>query len=1315
MISASKEMESDGSSACCVGVRLLFDTGSEESFMRTKIADILQLRGPHLTKNIIGFNGVASEVEGRQVDFWLHPATDEAGAGPPKPILVSAFTVKTVCGTIRPQHVDPRKFFSIKPERFAQDYPHDQLTIDLLIGVREFYNIVSTSFVKSNEGPVAVGSKIGLLVSGQLKKYSDSLPVISMQSSLDTVLKQFWEVESLGIRDTEQTVTQDNIFVKESFQRTIRFCLTVERYFISLIFRPEITLKSNFDIALKRLNYTEKKFMRRPDKALAYKEQVQEVLQKDWAEEVDLDLATSKGLRESGTYYLPHSIVERPDAETTKNRLVFDGSCRNSSGVSLNDALFSGPKTQADLFLLLLSFRLHRIVLKADLSKMFHTFCLENNDRDYVRFLWRDSPDEPVKVYRWKRLPFGLNQSPFLAIAGVGHHLVHHAEEFPQASAALQRSLYVDDYVGGASTVSDAIELRREISTLMGLGGFHFAKWISNSQEVLSTIPEADRAAASALVFQEKDFELSEEPINKALGISWNPKTDHFSYYGYASITHEPGKETKRTLCSKMSRIFDPTGFLSPFTIRAKMLMQACWLAAIGWDDPLPEAIDQEWQQWLHELPQLSAFSPPRCLLPKGEILRMELHMFSDASEKAYATVAYLRFVETSVVATEGPIQCGLLAAKSRVAPLKKLSLPRLELLGILLSVRMALQIAKELGIEKSSVTFWSDNTTSVQWLRKSPNHWTTFVANRVAEIQSNFSPQQFMHLPGKTNISADIGSRGCSAGELSSLSEWLTATSFLYDPEELWPVNMSIGETELEKSTSVTVISTPDPFWIHLENVFVAFRDRPFGCLQRIAVWILRFLQAVKKNLPKKPKFPSLDATIEELRAADLIWCRLAQNSKLLTDINTVKGGEVPARLKKLSPFFDDKTQLLRVGGRLQYSDLPERCVHPIILPNNHFVVEMIVLHVHRSLAHAGLHQTHYFLRNRFWILHGKSEIRRILHKCNQCRRQKAKPYEQKMAPLPPERLRASLAFTVVGVDTAGPIKVKKDDGSVGDAHIAVWTCFSTRAVHLDVLRSLHTDSIVTSLKQLCYRRGVPQKVYSDNHKSFRKVDRQLRLLWKNIDQERVKREALNLPSPVEWHFIVERAPWMGGIWERMVRSVKVSLRSCLGRALVTRDDLVETIISIESQLNSRPLTSLSSDPSDLSPMTPAHLLHGRGLNQLPDYLTRDDIKDKVSVKWRHRQVLLSHFWNRWKKEYLLELQAAQKWHLPQKAPRIGEIVLIGEDNVPRSQWRLGRILECKAGRDGLVRSCLLRTPKGEVRRPLLRLYRMEDDVAEE
>ena len=1299
-----------------IAARFFMDSGSQSSFMTLETAERLNIRGREHTRSLVGINGATQKIRGFLARVYISPFADEVAID--APIEIEVFVMRRVTSPFQAILCDPRENFDVQYGNlsFAEDFPiMNNYHVDLLLGADSLPHILTSQKPIFEGGLMGLPTKLGWVIQGRLNSNFKAIvsSCVTGEEQLDFHLRKFWEVESLGILEQPQE-TKENLEVLNQFKNTLKFDPNEGRYFVRFQFISEtILLKSNYEIAFRRLCSAERRLSQDAAAADSYRAQVREILDKGWAEKVRVGTLDELGLRQDGTYYLPHALVVRPDAESTKHRLVFDGSCKNSDKVSINNVLHRGPKTQSDIFVILLRLRLFRICLKADIRKMFHQLGLVGSDKDFVRFLWRDlDVSKPVEVYRWRRLPFGLNQSPFLAIATVQEHVEIHSNEFPEAADALRKCLYVDDFIGGAQSEAEAVFLREQVQFMCDLGGFHFTKWISNSSHVLSTIPEEDRAAASAFAFQERDLDLTEEPLNKTLGLSWNPQSDQFCYYGYAGIVFEPGKESKRTLISKMSRIFDPTGFLSPFLIRAKILMQQCWLAGISWDEPLPPSIEEEWRKWLGELPDLAYFSPPRCLMPKAELDHFSLHMFSDASEKAYATVAYLRFVESSDVSTEGEVTCGLLAAKSRVAPLKKLSLPRLELMGVLLSARMADTIVKELGLERSSVRFFTDNTTAVQWIRKSPSNWSIYVANRVSEIQKSFSPDQFYHIPGVENVSADIASRGCSARDLGNIPEWLEAPWFLYEPEELWPVNLSIGETNLEATTHSFSALVPDPFWSRLEELVKMFRSKSYGCLQRIAIWILRFIRTGSdKSSRHNP--PHLDATIAEVRSADLFWCRLAQQSCLLTEITSVKGGEVPASLRNLSPFWDEKDQILRVGGRLQEADLPEYTVHPIILPTHHPIVEKMILHYHNAHLHSGLLHTHHYLRQRFWLLKGKRELRRILYLCMRCRRQKAKPFEQKMAPLPPERLQQNLAFSIVGVDTAGPIKVKNDCGKTVDVHIAVWTCFSTRAVHLNVLNSLHTDSIISALKEFTYRRGVPKQIYSDNHKSFAKSDREIRKLWKHLDTDKIRREALSLPQPIEWHFITERAPWQGGIWERMVRSVKTSLRACIGQALVTKDELQLFLAGVESQINSRPLTALSNDPTDMAPLTPAHLLLGRGLLAVPDYITKDDTRDKVAIRWKHRCTLLQHFWRRWRKEYLVSLQAAQKWHEAKRAPKIGEIVLIGEDT-PRSQWVLGVVEECKEGRDGLVRSCLLSTPRGLLRRPIQRLYRMEADVEE-
>ena len=1010
--------------------------------------------------------------------------------------------------------------------------------------------------------------------------------------------------------------------------------------------------------------------------------------------------------------------------------------------MSLNDILLAGPKTQADILDLLIALRFWNVLIKSDLTKMFHQVVVRLADRDYLRFLWRSNDDESVKIYRWRRIPFGLSQSPFLAIATVLYHASSHAMEFPEVAEALTKSLYVDDLITGVSDVTSAINLKEDLDFVMSLASFKFVKWISNSPEFLAGIPQEDRAKASNYLFRDSATEEDEkESLNKTLGVAWNPSTDTFNFQGFSILRYEEGRETKRTLCSKTARIFDPQGLLAPFTLRPKILFQKCWVDKVDWDDPLPPDINEQWKQWLHELPDLKGYHPRRCLLPAAPVLNTQIHIFSDASDDAYAAVAYIRFVTEDKTTAEEQIHVGLIAAKTRVAPLKSLQTAKLELMGILIGARLATRILKVMNdkfpflkVTKDKVFLWTDSEVAATWARGPPQRWATFVANRVAEIQDLFPPTCFRHIPGVCNVSADIASRGAPAKELKYNRDWLHGPAILYQSDEYWediPIDPNL-EQERRKTTRAHAVMAEDPVITYLLSLADdgAAKEMSYPSLLRVLAYALRFPSNAKKPVAERDF--SVPPTLKDMRKAEIVWLKICQTSAFAAEIEYLKGGiqgkPIPSnfaklQLQKLSPFIDEDG-LMRVGGRLAHSDLNEDGKHPIILPSRSPLVEKLALHMHRSYLHSPLGQTNYELRRKFWLLKGRSELRRILHQCHECKRRLAQPFQQKMAPLPAERLQPNSAFSVVGVDTAGPILICKDKTSEDDegdpsptlqkAYLLLFTCASTRGVHLDILHDLTTETLIQALVRFIGRRGVPKLIWSDNALSFTKAGRELASLWKKIDEEKLKKYALSLPSPVEWTFITPRSPWHGGIWERLIRSVKTALRACLGKALLTYVELYSTVVGIEGQLNSRPITSLSSNPEDDLPLTPFHLIMGRPFRQLPDTFVRDGDFAATSIRWKHRAALQDKFWRRWKKEYLSELLASQKWHVVANSPKKDELVLVGDES-PRATWLLGRILEVTHGRDGLTRSCVVKTKKGIIRRAVQKLYRLEHDVPKE
>ena len=299
--------------------------------------------------------------------------------------------------------------------------------------------------------------------------------------------------------------------------------------------------------------------------------------------------------------------------------------------------------------------------------------------------------------------------------------------------------------------------------------------------------------------------------------------------------------------------------------------------------------------------------------------------------------------------------------------------------------------------------------------------------------------------------------------------------------------------------------------------------------------------------------------------------------------------------------------------------------------------------------------------------------------------------------------------AFMNVGIDFAGPLYVKESKLENKKVYVCLFTCMVTRAIHLELVEDMTTEQFLLALKRMMSRRGRSQLIISDNAKSFKKASDILKRLFKNVKDLREKLANLG----IRWKFITERAPWHGGFYERMVGSAKRSLKRVLGKSRLTQIEMETVLTEVEAQINSRPLTVVSSSSEDLSPLTPGHLTIGRSPQQLPD-IDRETERMSLGKRWKYQQTLLKHFWNRWSKEYLTELQQMRKWQDVRDNVKVGDVVLVADDNQRKQDWMLGRIQDLHPGRDGLVRSVTVKTSGGLRRRPVQRLRLLEPANAE-
>ena len=371
--------------------------------------------------------------------------------------------------------------------------------------------------------------------------------------------------------------------------------------------------------------------------------------------------------------------MTKESSSTTKLRVVFDASAKTSTGISLNDMLAIGPTLHPPLDKILINFRTHRVAVTGDISKMYREVMLSPPDRQLHRFLWRPSPDQPIRDYCMDRVTFGVAASPYLAVRTLQQAAEDFGSSFPVASWHIMNSFYVDDLLGGADTEAQAISLFENLREILGKGGFQLRKWRSSSAQVIDHIPDS---LLEPLPTQDL-VDRHSASYSKALGVAWNSRQDTMATHIELPVRFN---STKRGIISDVARTFDVFGWLSPVILPMKLLFQKLWELKLDWDEEVPENVREKHEKWREELPMLATVSLPRCYFAKEKALTVELHGFSDASEAAYSAVVYIRetyanspptsrlvLSKTKVRETyaNSPPTSRLVLSKTKVAPVK--------------------------------------------------------------------------------------------------------------------------------------------------------------------------------------------------------------------------------------------------------------------------------------------------------------------------------------------------------------------------------------------------------------------------------------------------------------------------------------------------------------------------------------------------------------------------------------------------------------------------------------------------------------------
>ncbi|XP_051168523.1 uncharacterized protein LOC127286209 [Leptopilina boulardi] len=1001
--------------------RILLDSGSQSHYITEKMAASLDLKASPVNINVTGFSlsqtsitkSISSTMKSRvnkyeaHLDFFVVPRITSK---------LPSISIKRSQLSI-PQHI-----------KLADPEFYKSADIDALIGVQLFYKLLCIGQLSiPGHDAILQKTRLGWIVAGNIfqgssKSKTESCHlVVNSTTQPEDIFSQFWELEQVP---NKKFLSQEEQACEAHFINNTKR-LPDGRYVVNLPFNEiKDKLGQSFYMAKKRFNHLEMKLERNPILKQSYAEFINEYENLGHMSEDLNENSFNTG------YFLPHHAIIKEEKLTSKIRVVFNGSAKDSRGFSLNNALMVGPTVQNDLFTIYTRFRLFMYVLSADLEKMYRQVLVAPEDFDYQKILWRDNPDKPIKIFQLKTVTYSTASAPYLATRVLLQLANDEGQFFPLASQALRDNFYVDDCLTGAKTKQRALELRDELIEIVKKGGFSLRKWASNCPDLVNNL---DSKSTDSLI------SLKSEDTIKTLGISWVPDKDKIIYLiNNLSTSNEI---TKRTILSDIARIFDPLGLLSPIIVCAKLMIQHLWKNKIDWDQCLSNELRVQWLEFKNQLPLLNGIEFNRCLF-SPEYGAVQLHGFCDASERAYAACIYLRSTNKT-----GEHESHLVCSKSRIAPIHPVTLPRLELCAALLLSRLvvaAKQAFNHFEIEKQ--VLWSDSTIALCWIKTPPHTLKTFVANRVGEILESTQSCEWRHVPTLDNP-ADLPSRGVMPKDFSNIDIWRHGPQWLVQDEDTWPQLelKPCSLPELRKPVSTNVFATVTDTDAYFLSRFSSIRT-----LTRVIAYCRRFCHNAKG-------FDRLtgELTMAESNEAHDCIIKLIQKREFSQEDNQLSNGNSvnnKSKLLNLDPFLEKG--ILRVGGRLSNSDLNFNQKHPIVLPRNHSVTSMIIREQHEKLQHAGVQATLYAVRELYWPIDGRNITRKVLRQCVTCVRVNPQGFDYKMGNLPADR-----------VDYCGPFFVKEKryrNTKNIKCYVAVFVCFITRAVHLELVSDLTTDAFL-------------------------------------------------------------------------------------------------------------------------------------------------------------------------------------------------------------------------------------------------------------
>ena len=1259
-----------------LSVNAMWDSGATVSMITFQKAQILGLNGLKARINIVKVGGQKETIETELYDVPLYDMNGQ-------PEIFKAYGIEQISSSIESANItEVTRLLSIDTSEIKRPIGE----VDMLIGFE--YAGFHPEKVNNNGHLLHLKNKFGSCIGGSHITIEEKTNLVIQEAEVCHVqirIEDFYESESLGIRCNprcggckcgECAVGGKQYTIQEERELAIiddGLTLENQKWTAKYPWKKDPSdLPNNYPAALAMLRSTERRLKKDEKQAQTYCEQIQDMITRGVARKLsEVELKSYSG----PIHYVSHHEVMKPDSASTPCRIVFNSSA-NYMGQNLNEFWLKGPDLLNNLLGVLLRFRENVVGFVGDVRKMYHSVQISEIDQHTHRFLWRNlEENRKPDTYVITAVSFGDKPAGAIASLALRKTAELSEEKNPVASGIIKRNAYMDDILGSEVNTEEVQQMTRNIDSILSKGGFHIKEWIMTSDVKNSTKD----------LFKYND--KSEECTSKVLGVVWDTVTDQLYYKAKLNFSEKkrklrsnpdlelsqikeefPKDLTRRMVLSQVNGIYDPIGLLCPFVLKAKILLRDITSVGAGWDEPLPEEVRAKWLSFFTEMFNLNAIAFPRSLTPLNAIREPVLVIFSDASKLAFGACAYIRW-KTKV----NKFESRLIMAKSRLAPKKELTMPRLELNAAVMSSRMYEFIMKEMTFSFERQFFIVDSEIARAMIQKESYGFNTFVAVRVGEIQHHTNKEDWFWTESSENI-ADMLSRGADPDDIGAQSRWQVGPEFLSEPIESWPIRQSYSGAaipELAKVVQVNSLRASDT--VNLSAIINCQKYSSYDKLISVTARVM----AVFKGRPQ-PSLKNIAVPLgrNEIQNAERSWILESQ-----ADLSNHLKAETLSRL-----CAREENGVMIVGTRLEkWESITYDNRYPVLLSAKSPFAKLYVMKIHNA-GHLGVSSVMTIVRRKYWIVGLRQLVKSIRFKCVTCKKLDARLQQQVMGQIPSERLRPAPQWSYSSVDIFGPYEIKGETNkrSRSKGYGVLFNCLLSRSVYLDLATDYSTDAFLLVIRRFMSLKGCPVKVWSDNGSQLVAASKELKKIIADQDKDAVIK--FSSSHGFDWEFCAPDAPWQNACAESLVKSVKRALSFAIGVQVLSFTEMLTVMFETAELVNQRPIGKHPTSLEDGAYISPNDLSLGRASSKIPT--GNFSTSTSLTTRYHFVQRIISSFWKRWTANYFPSLLIRQKWHTAKRNVKVGDVVLIQDSNQLQGKWKLGKVVRADASlRDGFVR----------------------------